>query len=281
MGYRIVFLLILFACSFHGIAAVTVGEHAPIQLYSVIACDEMTKDTHAEKVTIQYFIPEKRSGAAIIICPGGAYYTLCDSYEGYQVAHWLNQLGITAILLRYRVGGNLNVAPVDDALNTIKYIRQNADLYEIDPDKIGIMGFSAGGHLASVAATNGKNDTAVNFHILIYPVISLLDQWTHKNSQKNFLGSLLNEENKKQYSSELQVSKDTSMAFVAHSVTDRTVSVENSRMYVDALKKYNIPVSYLELARGGHGFGTGRSPEWKLWQEACKKWLLENKLCIE
>jgi acetyl esterase/lipase len=266
MTYRII-LFLLFIVS----GVVRASETKLIALYDVQAPEK-------QQVTLQYFIPEKQSGTAVIICPGGGYFALCDSYEGEDVANYLNQLGITAILLRYRTGKELNITPLEDALEAVRYVRKNASKYGINPDAIGIMGFSAGGHLASLAAVYGKNDTAVNFQILIYPVISLLDEWTHKGSQVRFLGSLNSDENKRKYSSDLQVTPLTPPAFICHAVTDRTVSVENSRMYVAALKKFNIPVTYLELAKGAHGFGAGKSPEWKIWQDGCKKWLFENKL---
>lgn len=260
---------------------VPAGEYAPIPLYSVTEFEEMKNDERAQNVSIQYFVPEKRTGAAVIVCPGGGYGCLCDSYEGYQVARWLNQFGITAIVLRYRVGKDLDLTPLKDALTTIRYVRENAALYGIDHDRIGIIGFSAGGHLASAAATHGKDDSAVNFHILIYPVISLSDKWTHKGSQQNFLGKFLNEENKLKYSGELQVNAETSPAFICHAVTDQTVPVENSRMYADAMKKHKVPVTYVELPQGAHGLGCGSGPDWKAWQDACEKWLLKNKLGVK
>ena len=250
-----------------------VAENKVLQLYP-------EGDANLQKVTIQYFIPQKSSGSAVIVCPGGGYAGLCDTYEGVDTARYLNQFGITSIVLRYRVGRNLNATPLDDVLNAVRYVRENADKYGINPDSIGIIGFSAGGHLASLAATYGQGISKVNFQILIYPVISLADEITHKGSQINFLGTLLNEENKQKYSSNLQVTASTPPAFICHSVTDRIVSVKNSRMYVEALEKFNIPVTYLELPRGAHGFGASRSPEWKIWQDACKEWLIANKFGI-
>ena len=281
MIFRIIFVLffIIWTVSLSAFN-ISSPQNPQIKLYAVKTQNKTDNDPRAEKVTIQYFIPEKQSGSAVIICPGGGYYELCDTYEGEEVARWLNSLGISAILLRYRTGENLNAAPLDDVLNAICYVRKNADLYGIDSNKIGIIGFSAGGHLAANAAVYGKNESAVNFHILIYPVISLNDQWTHKVSRQNFLGTLLNEENIQKYSAELNVSSEISSAFVCHSATDRSVPVQNSRMYVDALQKHNVSVTYLELPKGGHGFGSGKSQEWKIWQNACEKWLKENNLII-
>lgn len=257
---------------------VPAGEYKPIPLYSVTNFDEMKKEERAKNVSIQYFVPENRTGAAVIVCPGGGYGGLCDSYEGYEVARWLNKFGITAIVLRYRVGYNLDLLPLTDSLTAVRYVRENAAQYGIDPDRIGIIGFSAGGHLASATATHGKGESAVNFHILIYPVISLSDKWTHKGSQQNFLGKLISEETKTKYSSDLQVTAETSPAFVCHAATDQLVPVENSRMYVDAMKKHKVPVTYLELPQGAHGLGCGSGPHWKAWLDACGEWLLKNKL---
>ena len=279
MMYRIASLLaaVTMTESLTGATTVPAGEYKPIPLYSVTAFDEMQSDDRAGNVSIQYFVPENRTGAAVIVCPGGGYAVLCETYEGQQTARWLNQFGITAIILRYRVGENLDMAPLKDALTAISHVRRNAALYGIDSDRIGIMGFSAGGHLASTAATRGRDGSAANFHILIYPVISMTDQWTHKGSQQNFLGRFLNEETKQLFSNDRQVSEHTPPAFICHAVTDQLVPVQNSRLYVDAMKKHNIPVTYLELPSGGHGFGAGLDPEWKMWQDACEKWLIENR----
>ncbi len=234
---------------------------------------------NAEKVTIQYFMPENKNGTALLICPGGGYGCLCDSYEGTDIAKWLTRYGITCIVLRYRVGSELKTCPLNDAAQAMCIIRKNAAKYGIAPDRIGVIGFSAGGHLASSLATHYKDfpGSRPDFQILIYPVITMLDN-THAGSRNNFLGTNASEQDKIRFSNEKQVSSTDCMAFVCHAVTDQVVPVINSRNYVEALKQHNIPVEYLELPSGAHGLGCGHSPEWEAWQTACLAWLQKNKL---
>ena len=152
--------------------------------------DEIKEDGRRAAVTVRFFSPEKPNGTAVLICPGGGYGGLCDSYEGTDVAKWLNKYGVTGIVLRYRVGRDLNIAPFLDVTQAMAQIRLNAAKFGIKPDRIGVMGFSAGGHLASTLATHGASNplTRPDFQILIYPVITFGEK-THGGSRDNFLGS--------------------------------------------------------------------------------------------
>lgn len=271
--------MILFSCLMAGIAgyaASTPGiDIVPgNQPQKIWLAEEAAEDARAGNVTIRYFVPEKPNGTAVLICPGGGYGGLCDSYEGNDVAKWLNKYGVTGVVLRYRVGRDLKTVPFLDVMRAMTLVRLNAGKFGIKPDRIGVMGFSAGGHLASVLATHGSSNpqTRPDFQILIYPVITFGEK-THRGSRDNFLGPAVTPAMIKLFSSELQVSKNSPTAFVCHAVTDQLVPVDNSRAYVTALRKKNIPVEYLELPKGAHGLGCGSGPEWKAWQDGCIAWM--------
>ncbi len=232
---------------------------------------------------------EKSNRTAVIICPGGGYSLLAIKHEGSQIAAWLNKLGVTAFVLKYRLPDtsimiNKTIGPLQDAQKAIRIVRRNAKEWNIDPHKIGIMGFSAGGHLASTLSTHYNQkvyeplDTISarpDFSILIYPVISMDSNITHMGSRINLLGKNPEPEIVNLYSNELQVNKNTPPAFLVQSIDDDVVPVQNSIVYTLALKKYNIPCELHLYEKGGHGYGLGRnqgSTE-SSWPEACEKWL--------
>jgi acetyl esterase/lipase len=236
-----------------------------------------------------YPVPKgKSSSTAVIICPGGGYSVLAIKHEGLQVAMWLNSLGITAFVLKYRLPSDAimkdkSIGPLQDAQEAVRNIRRHAKEWNIDPDKIGIMGFSAGGHLASTISTHfnervyepsDKVSARPDFSILIYPVISMDSAITHEGSRYNLLGKNPRQELIKHFSNELKVSKDTPPAFLVHSLDDGTVPVQNSINYALALKKFKIPCELHIYETGGHGYGLGRSKDTESsWPDACKKWL--------
>jgi acetyl esterase/lipase len=228
------------------------------------------------------------NGTAIIICPGGGYSALAIKHEGSEVAAWLNSLGITAFVLKYRLPDNAimkdkTIGPLQDAQEAVRLVRRNARKWNINPAKIGVMGFSAGGHLAASVATryNEKvyesadpTNARPDFSLLIYPVISMDSLITHLGSRNNLLGEKPVPDLVKRFSNELQVNENTPPAFLVHSIDDNAVPVQNSIAYALALKKYKIPAELHIYEKGGHGYGLGRSKDTESsWPEACKKWL--------
>jgi acetyl esterase/lipase len=230
----------------------------------------------------------KLNATAVIICPGGGYWALAYKHEGYQVAAWFNKIGITAFVLKYRLPDDSimtdkSVGPLQDAQEAVRIVRRHAKEWGIDPGKIGIMGFSAGGHLASTLSTHfmekvyepaDLTSARPDFSILIYPVISMDSSVTHMGSRDNLLGKHPSPEMVKRFSNELQVSRQTPPAFLIHSLNDDLVPVQNSINYALALKKNNIPCELHMYEAGGHGYGLGRSADTESsWPEACIKWL--------
>jgi acetyl esterase/lipase len=228
-------------------------------------------------------------GTAIVICPGGGYGGLVVGPEGHSIAQWLNENGIAGVVLEYRLPAGRHSVPLLDAQRAIRTVRSRAKEWKIDPERIGIMGFSAGGHLASTAATHFDKGNAASadaieryscrpdFAILIYPVVSLRSEQTHQGTKKNLLGNEPSSELVKLYSNELQVSSQTPPTFLAHAVDDVPVPPENSRLLFAALQKQRIPSKYLELPSGGHGLNGYQGPMWDAWQAESLAWLTELK----
>lgn len=224
----------------------------------------------------------KPNGIGIVICPGGGYSLLSTSFEGYEIAEWLGEYGITSAVLHYSMGHHPE--PMKQAQQAICILRAHAEEFGLRPDRIGIMGFSAGGHVASTVAThirvanpNGRTleeqvSSRPDFQILIYPVITM-GKLTHSGSRDNLLEPDPSPALVDRLSNEKQVTPNTPPAFVCHSIMDSVVSVENSRMYVAALQQNGVPVEYLELSKGNHGFGGGCGSHWKSWQGVCLRWL--------
>ncbi len=237
---------------------------------------------------ITVYKPEKGNGAAIVICPGGGYGGLAVEPEGHGIAKWLNRDGITGIVLEYRLPAGRSFVPLLDAQRALRTVRSNAKAWGIDPSKIGIMGFSAGGHLASTAATHfddgdPKADDPIervgcrpDFTVLIYPVITMSEK-THGGSKNNLLGKNPDAKLVELFSNEKQVTAKTPPAFLAHAKDDRAVVPENSKAFAEALQAQKIPVKYLELASGGHGLNGYKGPMWDAWQSQSLAWLAELK----
>ena len=242
------------------------------------------------KPTIQvYPAPaDKNTGTAVVVCPGGGYYGLSYVGEGTEIAKWLNGLGVSAIVLHYRLPDdaimkNKSIAPLQDGQEAIRYVRRNAKEWGIDPHKIGIMGFSAGGHLASTVSTH-FNEKVYNpidttsarpdFSLLIYPVISMDSSITHMGSRLSLLGNSPTSDLVKHFSNDLQVTGKTPPAFMVHSLDDGAVPVENSIRYALAMQENKIPCELHIYQTGGHGYGLA---PWggthSMWPEACRKWL--------
>lgn len=229
------------------------------------------------------------SGTAVVICPGGGYSHLAINKEGYQVAKWFNSIGISAFVLKYRLPSGLimkdkTIGPLQDAQEALRIVRRNAVKWKLNPSKIGIMGFSAGGHLASTLSTHYREEVyesdntsaRPDFAILIYPVISMEDGITHSGSKKNLLGENVSADQLIQYSNEKQIDVNTPPTFLIHAVDDKAVPVENSIDYLLGLKRNNVPAEMHLYEKGGHGFGLGREGTNQYWPETLNSWLNES-----
>ena len=237
--------------------------------------------------TLTPFLPkENATGAAIIICPGGGYARLSDVKEGSDVAKWLNSLGITAFVLKYRLGMRYHQpAPLQDASRAMQTVRSRVKEWNLDTNRIGILGFSAGGHLASTMGTHfdlGKPDSVdpiarvsskPDLMVLLYPVITM-GEFTHAGSKKNLLDENPTPELIKLYSNEFQVTKETPPTFLVHTMTDATVPVENSMLFAAALRKAGVPFEFHLYEKGPHGFGLApNDPILASWTNRCADWL--------
>lgn len=244
-----------------------------------------------DKPSITIYRPsaDKANGTAIVVCPGGGYGGVVMSYEGHDIARWLNGFGVTAIVLKYRVRPYQHPAPMEDGQRAMRIVRSRAEELGVDPKRIGMMGFSAGGHLASTVGTHFdsgdpqatdpllKVSCRPDFLILIYPVISM-GQQGHRGSAANLLGPSPSPELLELLSSEKQVTAETPPTFLAHSRQDQLVPVANSALFAEACRSKNVPVEYFELPTGKHGLGCGKGPEWEAWQAKCIEWLKSRDL---
>ncbi len=245
--------------------------------------------SEAKSVWITVYRPAQPNGTALVICPGGGYGGHAIQPEGHGIATWLNRSGITGVVLEYRLPAGRSAVPLLDAQRALRTVRAHAKDWAIDPQRIGIIGFSAGGHLASTAATHfdvgdakaedpvNQNSCRPDFAILVYPVISMGDK-THQGSRRNLLGSQPTPEAIENFSNEKQVTDKTPPMFLAHALDDKVVVPENSRMLYEALQAKKIPSRYLELASGGHGLNGYKGPMWDAWQTQSLEWLRELKL---
>jgi acetyl esterase/lipase len=232
--------------------------------------------------------PDKPNGTAVVICPGGGYGGLVIGPEGHGIAAWLNRHGITGVVLEYRLPRGRSYVPLLDAQRAIRTVRANAGAWGIDPARVGIMGFSAGGHLASTAGThfddgNPKADDPIerrscrpDFMVLVYPVITMGEK-THGGSRSNLLGKNPDEKLVALFSNEKQVTAKTPPAVLAHAKDDKPVPPDNSKAFYDALQAHKVPAKYLELPSGGHGLNGYKGPMWDAWQEQSLAWLAEMK----
>jgi acetyl esterase/lipase len=247
------------------------------------------KFSDSSKAKLTVHLPEKPNGAAIVICPGGGYGGLVTKGEGHGIAAWLNAHGIAGIVLEYRLPAGRPYVPLLDAQRAIRTVRTNAAQWKVDPKKVGIIGFSAGGHLASTAtvhfdAGEGKTTDAIaressrpDFSILIYPVISM-EEGVHRGSKKNLMGETPAAGLPDYFSTQRHVKTGTPPAFLAHAVDDKVVPIENSRMFYEAQKKAGLPARLVELPNGGHGLNSYKGASWDAWQKLSLEWLQELKI---
>lgn len=232
--------------------------------------------------------PEKPNGAAVVICPGGGYGGLVTGGEGHGIAAWLNAHGVTGVVLEYRLPKGRPFVPLLDAQRAIRTVRANANAWGVDPAKVGIIGFSAGGHLASTAGTHfdagdpkaadpvERQSCRPDFMVLVYPVVSMGEKG-HGGSRTNLLGKQPDEKLIKLFSNEAQVTARTPPAFLAHAKDDKVVVPDHSKLLHNALKAHKVPTEYLELASGGHGLNGYKGPMWDAWQARSLAWLAEQK----
>lgn len=199
--------------------------------------------------------PELATGRAIVACPGGGYGGLAVNHEGYDWAPYFNKQGIALIVLKYRMPHGDRTLPISDAEAAMKMARDSADVWNLNPYDIGIMGSSAGGHLASTIATHARPELRPNFQILFYPVITMDKSYTHIGSHDNLLGKDASAELETEFSNEKQVTKETPRAFIAYSDDDKTVPPANGVNYYLGLHKNHVPAVLHIYASGGHGWG--------------------------
>lgn len=239
------------------------------------------------KLTVYRAPLESATGAAVIVCPGGGYGRLASDHEGRQVAQWLNSLGVSAFVLQYRLGPRYrHPAPLNDAQRAIRLVRARAGEWGIDPARVGILGFSAGGHLAATAATHfdegqaeasdpvERQGSRPDFAVLAYPVISLFDPPAHAASRRNLLGEPADPALVEQLSNERQVTSRTPPTFLFHTADDASVPVSNSLLFFEALQANGVPGALHVFAHGKHGVGLAASdPELSAWPHLCAAWM--------
>jgi len=254
--------------------------------------DGITRVSNISRPTLSVFLPDKSkaTGTAVIIFPGGGYWINAIEHEGTDVAKKLNEMGIAAFVVKYRIPNhatmeNPEIGPLQDAQQAIKTVRQRASEWELKSDHIGIMGFSAGGHLASTAGTHFKMDLLPDagntnfrpdFMILIYPVISFQDSIGHLGSRDQLIGKQPPIEKINLYSNELQVTSETSPTFLVHASDDKVVKADNSILFYEALLHHRVPAELHLYQRGGHGFGLVNKTTNDKWIERLENWMSAN-----
>lgn len=207
------------------------------------------------KVYISLPKPNKATGRCIVICPGGGYSHLAMNHEGRDWATFFNNMGIATVVLKYRMPHGVSTIPLEDAEEAMRLVRRNAKQWNINPEQVGIMGSSAGGHLASTLATHSKGNAAANFQILFYPVITMDPNYTHRGSHDNLLGKEAKKKTERDYSNDLQVTRVTPRAFIALSDDDHAVLPVNGVNYYLACHLNDVPASLHVYPSGGHGWG--------------------------
>ena len=243
-------------------------------------------DDKPDTPAVQIFLPPagRETGSAIVVCPGGGYGGLAP-HEAGKVGQWLAENGIAGFVLRYRLGPKYHYpVEIEDGQRAVRWVRANAADYGVDPHRIGIIGFSAGGHLASSVATHFSDGDPSNadpverlssrpdLHIVIYPVIDMAGPDTHKGSRNNLFGPNPDEKLLEQFSNQKAVTPQTPPAFVVHGADDKVVPISNADHYVEALKGAGVEVEYVRLETGPHGFGLTET-----WTPQCLEWLKKHK----
>jgi acetyl esterase/lipase len=248
--------------------------------------------SNVHQPTLTPYLPKRRQvGTAVIICPGGGYQRLAIEKEGRDVAQWLDSLGVTAFVLKYRLKEYGHPAPLRDVLRAIRIVRENAAAWRVDPARIGVLGFSAGGHLAATAGTlfdaaEGRTGASIDrvsarpdFMLLVYPVITLAGPYVHAGSRDNLLGTNPPPNLLERLSPDLQVTVNTPPAFLVHGGTDQAVAPENSVLFYTALRRAGVPAELHVYERGPHGFGLARDQgPISEWTARAAEWLAARGL---
>lgn len=272
----------------YGDQAIPNSIEGPDEEKSEMGDDGILRISKVSKPTLTVYLPEKGKGTGqgVIICPGGGYWILAASHEGSDVAEEFAKRGITAFVLKYRLPSDVTmidktIGPLQDAQRAIQMVRENADEWNINPDQVGILGFSAGGHLASTAGThfhtaeidNPKNiSLRPDFMVLVYPVISFDPSIGHSGSAKNLLGEHPTQEMLDKFSNDKQVSANTPPAYLVHAKDDR-VSIQNSYVFEKSLRQNAVPVETTYFETGGHGFGMVNPQSDILWMDQVEAWI--------
>lgn len=253
----------------------------------------IVRTSKVNQPTLTVYLPakEKATGTGIIVVPGGGYSILAIKHEGHDVAKALNEMGIAAFVLKYRLPDDSMmidrfIGPVQDAQRAIQMVRASAKEYGIKTNRIGIMGFSAGGHLASTAGTHfdtryidvpRKTNLRPDFMVLIYPVISFTDSLTHKGSRTRLIGETPSIEKINAFSNDQRVTSNTPPTYLVHAKNDKAVLVQNSRQFYAACLQHKVPAELYEFEEGGHGFGMINPTSDVKWMELLHNWLRKNK----
>ncbi len=248
-----------------------------------------------DRPTLAIYLPEKPIGTAVVICPGGGYRNLAIDHEGDQIARWYNSLGIAAFVLKYRLGPKYN-HPVElsDVQRAIRIVREGAWRYGVRPDRIGVMGFSAGGHLASTAATHfdagdasakdpiDRVSSRPDYAVLCYPVISLTSEYTHQGSKTNLLGENPDPALAESLSNDKQITPETPPTFLWHTNEDTSVPAENSVLFYLGLRKAGVPAELHIFERGRHGMGLAWTDRvLSAWPDLLANWLYSRGLLTD
>ena len=258
------------------------------------APDALGNAPHDQPTLIRYpALQEIATGAAVVVCPGGGYQMLAMDHEGHQIARWLNSFGVSAYIVTYRLGkdGYRHPVPMHDGQRALRTVRANAKEWQIDPGRVGVLGFSAGGHLASTLGTHFDAGNAEasdpidwvssrpDFMVLLYPVINFTEAYQHAGSRKMLLGEEADSALVASLSNETQVKADTPPTFLVHTSEDTSVPPQNSIYFYLALHEKGIPAELHIYEKGRHGLGLGsRGSAFSSWPERCEEWMEERGL---
>jgi acetyl esterase/lipase len=283
---RVAFVCVIIALTFAvTVPAAKAADSHQVELLWPNGAPGAKGTADGDKPSLTIYLPEKEktTGAAVVIFPGGGYGHLAVDHEGHQIAQWLNSIGVAGFIVKYRHrnsgAGYGHPAPIQDAQRAIRMVRSRAKEWGVDPGRIGIIGFSAGGHLASTAGTHfntrysepvdeiDRSSCRPDFMILMYPVISFTEWYTHKGSRDNLLGRNPDKDLVESFSNEKQVTPETPPTFLVHADDDKVVPAENSVAFYLALRKAGVPAEMHIYEKGGHGFGPG------IGKGACSSWM--------